>query len=125
MQNEPIQTDKMAETSHTLIASDRIEGTPVRRPDGEKLGTIQRLMIDKVTGKVAYAVLRFGGFLGVGEKHLPVPWERLHYDRAHGAYQLDIGDDELRNAPETFDWGYRTEEITIHAYRAPAHWGAF
>src|SRR5215471_8451441 len=52
--------------SHSLIASDRVEGTPVRRSDGSKVGTVQRLMIDKLTGNVAYAVLRFGGFLGMG-----------------------------------------------------------
>src|SRR5215813_14327488 len=95
-----MQTEMMAQTSHRLIASDRIEGTPVRRPDGEKIGTIQRLMIDKVSGRVEYAVLRFGGFLGMGEKHLPVPWERLHYDRVRGAYQVDMTDDELRRAPK-------------------------
>ena len=123
----PTMTE-MTEASHRLIASDRIEGTPVRRSDGEKIGTIQRLMIDKTTGQVAYAVLRFGGFLGMGEKHLPLPWERLRYDRAHGAYQVDVTDDELRHAPEAeagFDWGERAEEIRIHAYRSPPYWGAF
>ena len=62
---------------HTLVASDRVEGTPVRRPNGQKIGSIQRLMIDKLTGNVAYAVLSFGGFLGMGKKHLPIPWARL------------------------------------------------
>ena len=51
---------------HTLIASDRVEGTAVRRPKGDKIGSVERLMIDKVSGKVAYAVLSFGGFLGIG-----------------------------------------------------------
>jgi hypothetical protein len=59
--------------SHSLIASDRVEGTPVRRTGGEKIGTIERLMIDKLTGNVAYAVLSFGGFLGMGQKHAPIP----------------------------------------------------
>jgi PRC-barrel domain. len=56
---------------HRFVASDRVEGTLVRRSDGTKIGTIERLMIDKVSGKVAYAVLGFGGFMGVGVKHLP------------------------------------------------------
>ena len=51
---------------HTLIASNRIEGTNVCRPNHEEIGTIQRLMVDKVSGKVAYAVLKFSGFLGFG-----------------------------------------------------------
>jgi len=78
-----MQTDT-TQKPHTLIASDRVEGTPVRRSDGEKIGTIERLMIDKLSGNVAYAVLSFGGFLGMGQKHTPVPWARLTYDRALG-----------------------------------------
>ena len=116
---------------HSLIASDRVEGTPVRRSNGEKLGTIQRLMIDKVSGQVAYAVLRFGGFLGIGQKHLPMPWSRLSYNRMLGAYQLDLTKEELARAPaceadEEFDWGDRSREIEVHNfYRVPPYWGAF
>jgi hypothetical protein len=104
---------------HSLIASDRVEGTPVRRPNGEKIGTIQRLMIDKLSGNVAYAVLSFGGFIGIGQKHLPIPWARLKYDLGNGAYQLDLSDEELSQAPayegdEEFDWGDRSQEIEIH-----------
>ena len=51
---------------HQLIASDRVEGTAVRRPNGDKIGHIERLMIDKISGKVSYAILSFGGFLGMG-----------------------------------------------------------
>src|SRR3982750_1438948 len=68
-------------TTHMLIASDRVEGTPVRRDNGQKIGTIERVMLDKVSGNVAYAVLTFGGFLGMGQKHMPIPWTRLHYDQ--------------------------------------------
>ena len=57
-------TFAMPAKPHRLIASDRVEGTAVRRSDGTKVGTIERLMIDKVSGKVAYAVLSFGGFMG-------------------------------------------------------------
>ena len=114
---------------HSLIASDRVEGTPVRRPNGEKIGTIQRLMIDKLSGNVAYAVLSFGGFIGIGQKHLPIPWARLKYDLGNGAYQLDLSDKELSQAPayegdEEFDWGDRSQEIEIHNYyRTPHYWG--
>jgi hypothetical protein len=87
-----MQTDTSARQTHTLIASDRVEGTPVRRVGGEKIGTIERLMIDKLSGNVAYAVLSFGGFLGLGQKHAPIPWARLAYDRALGAYRLDLTD---------------------------------
>ena len=93
-----MQTDTSTRQSHSLIASDRVEGTPVRRSDGGKIGTIERLMIDKLSGNVAYAVLSFGGFLGVGQKHLPIPWARLTYDRVLGAYHLDLTEEELKRA---------------------------
>ena len=114
---------------HALIASDRVEGTVVRRPNGEKVGAIERLMIDKLSGKVAYAVLSFGGFLRLGEKHLPIPWERLKYDPAGGAYSIDITDDELAQAPsfaadKEFDWGDRSSERALHDfYQARPYWG--
>ena len=58
-------TDVMSKP-HQLIASDRVEGTAVRRPNGDRIGHIERLMIDKITGQVSYAILSFGGFLGMG-----------------------------------------------------------
>jgi hypothetical protein len=118
----------IAPKPHTLIASDRVEGTPVRRPNGEKIGTVQRLMIDKVSGNVAYAVLTFGGFLGMGRKHFPIPWARLKYDLAQEAYRVDMTDEELRHAPgyeadEEFDWGDRSNEIAMRSYyRSPHYW---
>jgi hypothetical protein len=136
MQSSELRSDTTAPIEaprhpHSLIASDRVEGTPVRRSGGDKIGTIERLMIDKLSGNVAYAVLSFGGFLGIGHKHLPIPWAGLKYDRALGAYQLDLSDDELKRAPsfasdKEFDWGDRSQEIDIHNYyRVPPYWGAF
>ena len=81
-----LPTETPTRSSHSLIASDRIEGTPVRRSDGRKIGTIQRLMIDKVSGNVAYAILTFGGILGIGQKHLPVPWSSMQYSPSLEAY---------------------------------------
>lgn len=113
--------DQVTAKSHSLIASDRIEGAVVRRPSGERVGHIDRLMIDKISGKVAYAVLSFGGFLGIGANLLPVPWARLTYDRDIGAYRIDISDDELKKAPslladKDFDWGDRSQEENLHRY---------
>jgi PRC-barrel domain len=117
-------------SAHSLIASDRVEGTPVRRADGSKLGTIERVMIDKQSGSVAYAVFSFGGFLGMGTKHLPIPWARLKYDRTLGGYQLDLTEEELARAPtfaadKEFDWGDRSQEAEIHRYyNVRPYWGA-
>lgn len=116
---------------HTLIASDRIEGTAVRRANGDRIGHIERLMIDKVSGKVSYAVMSFGGFLGIGSNLLAVPWAALNYNRSLDAYQLDIDDDELRSAPSftekrDFDWGDRSQEEALHRhYGVAPYWGEF
>src|SRR5260370_17689425 len=95
--------------THNLISSDRVEGTPVCRPTGEQIGVIQRVMIDKLSGQIAYAVLTFGGFLGYGQKHFPVPWRSLKYDLKRGAYEFELTDEQLRTAPsfapgEEFTW---------------------
>jgi len=136
MQTDILQTASSAagtsaRQAHSLIASDRVEGTPVRRSDGSKIGTIERLMIDKHSGNVAYAVLNFGGFLGLGQHHLPIPWGRLTYDRTLCGYQLDLSDDELSRAPafeanKDFDWGDRSREVDVHNYyKVPPYWGVF
>ena|ERR1043166_2073138 len=123
--------DPSAPKPHTLIASDRVEGTAVRRSNGQKIGTIQRLMIDKASGNVAYAILSFGGILGMGQKHLPVPWSRMQYSPMLEAYEINLSDEELAKAPsyaadKEFDWGDRTREKEIHAYYgARNYWGAY
>jgi sporulation protein YlmC with PRC-barrel domain len=119
--------EKMTAT-HTLIASDRVEGTPVRRMNGEKIGAIERVMIDKRNGNVAYAVLTFGGFLGIGQKHMPIPWSRLHYDAKLAAYQIDLSDRDLDSikAGEDFDWGDRPIQVEMEGrHRIPGYWGAY
>ena len=78
--NQSVATD---ETS-TLISSDKVEGTAVYNREGDKLGSIHTLMIDKVSGKVAYAVMSFGGFLGMGDRYHPLPWNVLTYDTSQG-----------------------------------------
>ncbi len=108
--------------THTLVPSDLIEGAPVCALTGEKLGAIERLMLDKSTGTVAYAVLRCGGFLGVGEHHYPVPWPKLKYNQMRRAFDLDMTADQLRGGPseldgEAFDWGDRSPP-----YRHPQYW---
>ena len=116
---------------HSLIASDRIEGTAVRRPNGDRIGHIERLMIDKISGKVSYAILSFGGFLGIGANLVPLPWARMTFSRELDAYQLDITDEELQRAPsfldkQDFDWGDRAREEDVHRYfGVPPYWGGF
>lgn len=86
-------------TGHDLIEAGRVQGTPVYNRKGDHLGTVRTLMIEKRTGQVAYAVMDFGGFLGIGERHHPVPWEALDYDPASGGYVVDLDRERLEGAP--------------------------
>ena len=104
-----------------LIASDKVEGTAVYGPDGDKIARIENLMIDKFTGKVAYAVLSFGGFLGMGTDHYPLPWSMLKYDEKKGGYRINITREQLENAPryhedESWDWASseHTRQVDTH-----------
>lgn len=89
-----------AGTGQGLIASDRVEGTSVRRSGGEKIGTIDRLVIEKRSGRVVYAVMSVGGILGMGEGTRTVPWSVLTYNTEFDAYELNLSDDQLRDTPQ-------------------------
>ena len=86
-----------------LIGSDKVEGTAVYGADSQRIGSIERVMLDKVSGKVAYAVLGFGGFLGIGDDHYPLPWQSLKYDTNLGGYISGITDSQLKGAPKYSD----------------------
>ena len=121
-----MQTGATSWETHHLIASDRVEGTPVRNTDGTTIGTIDRVMIDKLTGNVAYAVLSFTGFVGVEQRRLPIPWRELTYDRKLAAYRLDLTEKELSalSHGSDIDWDDRSREIERHDDdRAKVYWG--
>lgn len=94
------QTERVtADETNTLIAADKVQGTAVYDAGGERLGTIDSLMLNKRSGKVAYAVMSFGGFLGIGERYHPLPWDKLTYDTDKGGYNIGYTQDELRAGP--------------------------
>jgi len=104
--------DVPRDETFSLIASDKVEGTAVYGPDREKIGSIDNVMIDKRSGRVAYAVLSFGGFLGMGTDHYPLPWSVLKYDEDLGGYVSNLTKDQLMGAPkysddENWDWDSR------------------
>lgn len=82
-----------------LIASNKVEGTPVFNAAGDELGAIHNFMVDKYTGQVAYAVMLCGGFLGLGGSHHPLPWRALKYDPKVGGYVVSADDQRLMSAP--------------------------
>ncbi|WP_097092014.1 PRC-barrel domain-containing protein [Novosphingobium sp. Chol11] len=92
-------TDPATQNSSDLIASDRVEGTAVYNRQGERLGHISNFMVEKRSGQVRYALLSFGGFLGLGNDHYPIPWSMLNYDTDKGGYVVDLSKDMLESAP--------------------------
>ncbi len=90
-----------------LISAAKVQGTPVFNSEGERLGHVEDIMLHKVSGQVAYAILSFGGVLGFGEKFTPLPWSVLTYDTAKGGYLVPLGKEQLREAPS-----YNRDELT-------------
>jgi PRC-barrel domain len=115
-----IATEKPVDReTYSLIASDKVEGTPVYRSNGEQVGKIQRVMIDKLRGKVAYALMGSGGFLGMGENYYPLPWSVLTYNERLGGYEVNVTDQELKGAPkysEHESWNWEERSKTVDSY---------
>ena len=111
----------------SLIGSDKVEGTAVYGADERKIGSIQRIMLDKISGKVAYAVVSFGGFLGMGEDYYPLPWPNLKYDERLGGYRVGVTEDQLKAAPKysrstDWDWSDRSRDRAIYEYYKTLLW---
>lgn len=119
-------TSIATEETHDLIASDKVEGTAVYNEDREKLGSVHNLMVDKRSGQVEYAVLKFGGLLGMGSEFYPLPWDALTYDTDKGGYIVDIDKDTLENAPHyageapAFDRDYGERVYGAYGLEYPA-----
>ena len=110
-----------------LIGSDKVEGTAVYRTNGEKVGSIERVMIDKISGKVAYAVMSFGGFLGIGEDYYPLPWSPLKYNTHLDGYEVNVSEQQLRGAPkygkyDNWDWSNTERNRKVYDYYGVAPW---
>lgn len=88
---------------HSVIGSDRVEGTTVYGKDGDKLGSVQRILIDKTSGQARDVEISVGAFLGMGGELHSLPWEKLEYDTELGGYKLDVTEDQLREAPTYSD----------------------
>ncbi|MGM9480265.1 PRC-barrel domain-containing protein [Roseateles sp. NT4] len=84
----------------STISSSKVEGTNVYGLNGDKLGSIDDLVIDKASGQVRYAALEFGGFLGMGTDLYPLPWGKLQYDNGKDGYVVDLTKEQLEGAPK-------------------------
>jgi hypothetical protein len=116
-----------AKETTSLIASDKVEGTAVYGADQKKIGSVERMMIDKASGKVAFAVLTFGGFMGIGSDYYPVPWSTLKYDTMLGGYRVSMTKDQLERAPKYSDetnwaWSRDNDRRVYDYYKATPYW---
>jgi hypothetical protein len=106
LKEQPMPT--MEGQASNLTESDKESGKAVYGADNKKIGSIEKVMVDNTSGEIAYAVLSFGGFLGIGSDHYPVPWKVLRYDEKLGGYRSDISENRLKGAPkhgsEFYDW---------------------
>ncbi len=100
--------DVATDETGSLIAASKVNGTNVYNRQGESLGSIYDVMIDKISGQVSYAVMSFGGFLGMGEDYHPLPWSVLHYDTNQGGYVVDLNKERLEGAPT-----YREDDMGV------------
>jgi hypothetical protein len=108
-----------------LISSEDVEGTNVYDLKGSKIGEIDHLMIDKVSGRVTYAVMSFGGFMGLGHSHYPLPWTALKYNTRLEGYETSVNAAQLKDAPAFSDdsWSDRNWEQQVHThYNVSPYW---
>lgn len=91
--------EPMENSARPLIPASRVQGTTCYDSTGNRIGTIHDIVLAKLTGEVAYAIMSFGGFLGIGEKYHPVPWKELHYDTELEGYRVGRSGEDFRSAP--------------------------
>ena len=111
---------------HSMISSEDVHGADVYDMGTNKIGSIDHLMIDKPSGRISYAVISFGGFLGLGQSHYPIPWTALKYDTGVSGYVTGVTEKQLKDAPQFSDdsWGDRNWESNVHQhYGARQYWG--
>ena len=115
---EALERDETRE----LISSEKVDGTAVYNREGERLGSIHHFMVGKRDGKVRYAVMNFGGFLGMGENYHPLPWDVLTYDTNMGGYVVDLDRERLKGAP-SFQRDQEPEYDRAYGQRVSGYYG--
>jgi len=109
-------------SARRYIESDRVEGTAVYDARGHRVGEVKRLVIEKVSGQVAFVIIAFQSFFGLGEDDHALAWNKLHYDQALEGYKTDVTEEELRAAPDFLvrtDQDYHDDPGFQAYYRIP------
>lgn len=116
-------------SGHTeAIQASRVIGTDVYNTSGEHIGSIEDVMLDKISNNIMFAVIGFGGFLGIGEKYHAIPWSTLDYDPAHGGYVVPFSKEQLKAAPVhdigdlTNGGSTKARDASYDYYKVPPYW---
>jgi sporulation protein YlmC with PRC-barrel domain len=116
-------------SGHTsAIRAKKVIGTNVKDTGGKTIGQIEDVVLDKLSNNIMFAVVGFGGFLGMAEKYHPIPWSALDYDDSANAYVVSYTKDQLKSAPAgsidelTRDDGVGVRDRTFEYYKAPRYW---
>ncbi len=88
-----------SDTRGPLIAASKVNGTSVYNEAGEKLGSVYDVILNKASGRTEYAIMSFGGFLGIGDSYHPLPWQAMRYDERQGGYVVNLDRSRLEGAP--------------------------
>lgn len=116
-------TDTSMNHDNRLIASNKVEGTAVYNRNGDRLGSVHSFMVDKRSGQAEYAVMSFGGFLGIGEKYHPLPWNQLNYDPDQGGYVVNLTKEQLEGGP-TYEAGNEPSYDQDYGQRVTGYYGS-
>ncbi|HLK48544.1 MAG TPA: PRC-barrel domain-containing protein [Bryobacteraceae bacterium] len=99
MAQKTIKKDDPNKAYRRVMSASTLNGDRVKNSQGEDLGKIEDIMIDVPSGRVAYGVLSFGGFLGMGDKFFAIPWSSLMLDEDEKCFRLDVDKEQLKAAP--------------------------
>jgi len=117
-------------SGHTsAIRASKVIGTSVFNPTGDKIGKVEDVVLDKQSNNIMFAVVGFGGFLGMNEKFHPLPWSTLDYQKQQNGYVVNVTKEQLEAAPcdgidelTRADGGEQLRDQVYDYYRAPRYW---
>jgi sporulation protein YlmC with PRC-barrel domain len=109
-------TNLEKDETFSLIAASKVQGTHVYNTGGEHVGDVDDVMIDKASGKIAYAIVTFGGFLGMGQDRYALPWAALKYEIRQGGYVVGVTDEVLKSTPSMGDYNDETWRTNVYSH---------
>ena len=104
----------MRDKSHTLVTASRVRGAVVYNAEGNSIGHVHDLSIEKGTGRVRHALVSFGGLLGIGDRYHAIDWSAMHYDSAMDGYIIPLDREDVEAMPS-----YTHDELVVFGHAEP------